>query len=438
MTHEQKTAMARIISDMIKADNVIEESEIKDMKRLMTCYSLTQRHMYEARRMRFSEAVNILGGLSKKERERFFDDICGVSLSDGMCVPREAMLLLALQYCLLGADGKNGEKPYLLSCATGEGSLNDLYMVYVENALDEGRNRELMKDFRLIVTQCRLSGFNFIYIPKMVDEFRMMDTDYVKDVLKYMAPNLEEGVVDGVYDKLCHLTTSDFFCRVLKERLQMRIEHDMPPSLLVNIGTSVVPYYGTNGSVQYYTEFLCLPIRQTTLGLVDEVLAFYQRKVSVRTVTVTDNRGQFKYFGFYKALFDFLITPPPVAPDLVFLGQDMTDGKYYVGFRFCEKEMHRVNLTPKWYKLFLNIAYRTFHSRTKGLPVAHQDADRTAVAHIRKTIAEEMPVLTFVDLYRPERDGNVYVLRLDKNKVFVRSDDVMHPADVPMAEYKMK
>ena len=29
MTKEQRTAMARIISDMIKADNIIEESEIK-------------------------------------------------------------------------------------------------------------------------------------------------------------------------------------------------------------------------------------------------------------------------------------------------------------------------------------------------------------------------------------------------------------------------
>lgn len=44
MTKEQRTAMARIISDMIKADNVIDESEIKDMKRLMSgyCILLTQ------------------------------------------------------------------------------------------------------------------------------------------------------------------------------------------------------------------------------------------------------------------------------------------------------------------------------------------------------------------------------------------------------------
>lgn len=38
MTKEQRTAMARIISDMIKADNIIEESEIKDMKKLMAIY----------------------------------------------------------------------------------------------------------------------------------------------------------------------------------------------------------------------------------------------------------------------------------------------------------------------------------------------------------------------------------------------------------------
>ena len=42
MTKEQRTAIARIISDMIKADNIIEETEIKDMKKLMSECSITQ------------------------------------------------------------------------------------------------------------------------------------------------------------------------------------------------------------------------------------------------------------------------------------------------------------------------------------------------------------------------------------------------------------
>ncbi len=40
MTKEQRAAMARVISDMIKADNIIEESEIKDMKKLMSEYPI--------------------------------------------------------------------------------------------------------------------------------------------------------------------------------------------------------------------------------------------------------------------------------------------------------------------------------------------------------------------------------------------------------------
>ena len=40
MTKDLRTTIARIIGDMIKADNSIEESEIKDMKKLMSEYAI--------------------------------------------------------------------------------------------------------------------------------------------------------------------------------------------------------------------------------------------------------------------------------------------------------------------------------------------------------------------------------------------------------------
>ena len=137
MTREQRTAIARIISDMIKADNIIEESEIKDMKRLMSEYSITHQEMSDARKIRFSDAVNTLKELSIRERKAFFDHIYSIALSDNICVPREALLLIALQYCLIEADKKSEgntplPKPYLISCPTGEASFNDQYMVYLE------------------------------------------------------------------------------------------------------------------------------------------------------------------------------------------------------------------------------------------------------------------------------------------------------------------
>jgi hypothetical protein len=52
MTKEQRTAMARVTSDMIKADNIIEESEINDMEKLMSGYAIpcmTRSELYTPR-----------------------------------------------------------------------------------------------------------------------------------------------------------------------------------------------------------------------------------------------------------------------------------------------------------------------------------------------------------------------------------------------------
>lgn len=273
----------------------------------------------------------------------------------------------------------------------------------------------------------------------MVEEFREMNEQYVMDVISYMAPNLEESFIKQVYNRLCQMTTVDFFRNVLYERLQVKALHDTPPSLLINIGTSVVPYCSVGGSVQYYTEFLCIPITTDILSLVDDVLGFYQSKVSIRqSIIINDGKGQFKYFGFYKALFDFLVAPPPIAPDLVFLGQDMRTGKYQVAFRFEDGNEKKIWLTPKHYDIYFQIALRTYKTRFKGLSVSYDKFMKPTISKIKNIIRNEIPDLTYSDQYKPERDGNVYLLRLDKSKVFVRvrnSECSCECEDIPIAMY---
>ena len=75
MTREQRIAIARVVSDMIKADNIIEETEIKDMKRLMSDYSLTHQDMTDARNIKFSDAVPVLRELTPKDRKEFVTKI---------------------------------------------------------------------------------------------------------------------------------------------------------------------------------------------------------------------------------------------------------------------------------------------------------------------------------------------------------------------------
>ena len=106
MTKEQRIAISRVISDMIKADNIIEETEIQDMKQLMSDYSLTRQDMEAAQNIKLSDAIPVLRVLPKKVREELVNKIYGIAQSDNVCVPREALLLIALKYCLLDEEKK--------------------------------------------------------------------------------------------------------------------------------------------------------------------------------------------------------------------------------------------------------------------------------------------------------------------------------------------
>ena len=159
MTKEQRIAISRVISDMIKADNIIEETEIQDMKQLMSDYSLTRQDMEAAQNIKLSDAIPVLRVLPKKVREELVNKIYGIAQSDNVCVPREALLLIALKYCLLDEekkqkDGKPLPKPYLVSCATGEATLNDQYMVYIESKFDKGMNDEKFQSVVEGIIEC--------------------------------------------------------------------------------------------------------------------------------------------------------------------------------------------------------------------------------------------------------------------------------------------
>lgn len=428
MTNRQKSSLARIISDMIKADNIIEEREIREMKCLMDFYGIENRHMVEAREMRFSDAVNELRNLDAHERHDIFDRIYRLAMSDNACVQKEALLLIALKYCLVDVhehalkndDGKL-VRPKLLSCPSGESTINDPYIVYIESSFEERCNQQIMNNFKLMVTSSKLCGFNFIYIPELVKEFQNMSEQYVLDVIRYMAPSLKDDFIKNVYDRLSCMTTKDFFKNVLYERLNVKVDNDIVPSFLINIGTSVVPYCVADGPVQYYTEFLCIPLYKEPLSIVEDVLGFYRKMISFQQpLLIGSNSGNFRYFGFYKALFDFLIAPPPVEPDLIFAGQNIKTNRYEVIFRYNERYEKTIVLSPKEYHIYYDIAKLGWNIQRRGTIASD-------VSHIKNCVDRGIMDVLFRDKYKPCRVGNIYGIDVEKNKVFERVyKDLLH------------
>ena len=156
-----------------------------------------------------------------------------------------------------------------------------------------------------------------------------------------------------------------------------------------------------------------------------------------QTITYGNANGQFKYFGFYKALFDFLIAPPPVAPNLVFLGQNVKTGKYQIAFQFEDNYEKKIDLTPKEYDTYLAVARKSYGKRL-GLPVGTDRGLKPVISHIKSKITNGVPDLTYAEQYKPERSGNVYIIRLDSKKVFIREHNFTkdsEPCDIPITDF---
>lgn len=416
MTKEQKIAIAKVICEMIKADSLIDESEILDMKELQAFYSINREHMAKARGIRFADAINILKDLTKKEREQFYKKISKVSLSDGVSLSSEAMLLIALRVCLLTEDAI---EPTIVSFPTSEASFVDRYIIYIENKYDKKVNEEIKNNHRLLTSLTKLYGFNFIYMPDVSDEFKEMNPEYLKDVVQFINPSFTEEDIDRTYERLCNITTIKFYEEMIINRLKLNLCKNDIPFVLLNIATSTLQ--DDKGCVKFNTDFLCIPIIDGIIKLIDDFIKYYQTIVSIKhTITVNGTRGRFKYFGFYKALFDFIIAPPPVLPDLIFHGQDIKDGRYKLCFRYPDGHDKRVVLTPAEYDLFYTIANKTYNEKIGGVSVNCCSNIKPTISHIKSKIDQTIANLTFPELYKPDRKGNLYVLNISADKVFVR------------------
>lgn len=315
MTHQDRVAIARVLSDVVRADNIIDESETNLLATFFdesSKYKLTYDILKESRSQRFSDAVRQLCYLSHEERQALYRNIVDLALVDGICDPHEAALITAIKYVweIDGLFSDNHTK--LLACQSDNIRENTRFVIYVERDRNEDANAEIISNINLISLMLKQWGFHFIYIPRIAERIREMSQDYVVSVLKYIAPDLTDHQIREVYDRACSLTTSEFLCRVLINRLKMDDIDGSIPTLLINIGTSAVPYYSRNANVDYYTEFLAFPVNRSIVSTIEDFTRQYGSFVTVGALP--DNRNQmlrgennFQYFGFYKAILDFLV-----------------------------------------------------------------------------------------------------------------------------------
>ena len=176
---EERIAFARIISDLIEADFIVEEEEMESFDRIRNekDFSITMSMLSEAKTMTFAEAVGTLQALrDEAKKARIREKLHHMSLSDGTCVPLEALQIMAVNYAL---DGK----AQVFSIPEGSSFIENMKVIYIENEDHTPTDAYIRQHYRAISNEFRLAGFNFVYIPQIADDYKLIRGDYLHKVI---------------------------------------------------------------------------------------------------------------------------------------------------------------------------------------------------------------------------------------------------------------
>ena len=297
MTQQQRIAITRIFSDLIKADAIIDAGEMEMYARVMEEYSITKEMECAAAEMTISEAMHIMANAGERLREKFVADCSEMTVSDGFCAPQEALLMMALRQCV-GEDGDGSAE--VISAYEPDLKIEANQVIYVESRYSERVNREIQHDYRNIVNMFRLAGFNFIYIPYVANHYKQYGSSTFVQVANFLAPNLSTDELLALQKNLTEMTTVQFCKEQLSARLGMTSLYNAEPSVLIKISSNYV-------SNKLYGNFLRVEIDREGYNVVQNLMDSYVDMLSSDLVMVShvdESKGRFLYHGFYKQLFD--------------------------------------------------------------------------------------------------------------------------------------
>lgn len=299
----QKIAFSRIISDMIEADFVVEPGEMDYFEDVISRNKLniTKSMLSEAKRITLAKAIKTLKQLDVAGIEEVISILKGLSLSDGTCVPLEAIQILSIILAL-----KEGAEVY--SVKSGDLRIENMTVIFIENEKNTLANQYIENNFREVNNEFALAGLKFVHIPHVARDFDAMDRDYLKKVVSYMIPSAEDERIENICHDLCGISTTRFCSDLLYKKIGINLI-GAKPSLLFKINdSSVVALHGSDDSERInYSNFLLIELGDNILEKIRDLVDTYCDMISCAIPVETQpGRKKFLYYGFHRSLFDLI------------------------------------------------------------------------------------------------------------------------------------
>ena len=201
---DQRIALARIVYDLIMADKIIDDEEVVKFAKLFGEEN-NRILFHQAQELTFAKAIKLLTQPSddnndnevirkvhadqrRRQAEKAANIVSETASSDGFCAPSEAILLLAIDY-FLKKNNATYTKYDIQSFKLTDIFIGKRFVLYVDNNASS-KSLEVEQNYDLIVNLLASIGFQFIYIPKIVEQYKKKGLEMFKAMSMYIFPDI--------------------------------------------------------------------------------------------------------------------------------------------------------------------------------------------------------------------------------------------------------
>lgn len=361
LDHKNLVAFVRVISELIRIDDVIDAEEIAMLTELERQYGFNRSYKREAMRLTLADAIEQLSSLDLQARTQIMQAFEALAGADRICVTREAIMLLTLRYCL---EGKQDRQCHVIECPASMAAPDQApYVMYAESDYDDVRHEQMDAKMELIQLMLQKYGLRLFYVEQIVSKLSEMDKDMMLMTLGYLAPELDDEQIEQMYDRMQSTSTEVFTTRVMARDLQVAALRNIKPSLLISMGST----------------FLCITLQDTIDNHIKSFLSDFGQLVSPQSISANirleAGEDKLRYFGYYKAFFDFILKAEPKESRLVVWPLKSE-------FEFPEVK-RTLRLNQQEASLYTLILEYTYKHDGKGLPLCYTPAQKQIEALYR-------------------------------------------------------
>lgn len=328
---DRRVALARIVSDLVKADKVIDDDEIENYNAMFGS-DMSRQLFMNAQSYTFAEAMKLMAQPIDQESDSSFikkrnadtrgkrakaaiEAVSQIANCDGVCDPSEAILLTAINYFLLeNKDGQYDVQSYMLQ----DFFVAKRFVIFIESCPTIA-SEKIDKDFNVISQLFASVGLQFVYVPRLAKLYASKDLNTFKNMTMYFFPTITENVVEEIYRKISSMTTSDFVKNYLYKKMHMNFLGHKNPSYLVMLGNSDVVVTDATGNMtmRRYADFLSIGLRadgEDVLSTVNKFVADFNMRVSyTQYFSFNPSNERLLYQGAYKLFFNLIALPAKVT-----------------------------------------------------------------------------------------------------------------------------